>query len=152
MNCVLYMNPRSIAWLASVFVFVRLTGLASIPGAAPAEGYGLFELGIPHGADQSGAAVQPFAALTQKAVPAPFETSYARLVSDDGSVVIGTLDTRLYRWEAGVLEEVSESAWAKSLTPDGTVMVGVDRTASRRYGHAYRWTGSVGLDLGTLGG
>lgn len=147
------MKLYSLATMASVFALARLTGLASIPGAAPAEGYGLFELGIPHGAERSGAVAPAYGALGQKAAIKPFEYSYAYLVSHDGSVVIGTLDTRLYRWESGVLEEVSRSAWAKALTPDGTVMVGVDRTAfSGSYGHAYRWTGSVGLDLGTLGG
>lgn len=146
-----YMNFHSVARIASVFALARLSGLASLPAVAPAEGHGLFELGIPHGTEQSRAAVQSHAALTKKAATASVEMSYAYLISDDGSVVIGRLDSQLFRWENGTMVKVSTAAFGNAITPDGSVMVGSAETIPN-YSHAFRWVGSVGMDLGTLGG
>ena len=96
----------------------------------------------------------------------PDQTSVARGVSNDGSVVVGwrnsptSITQRAFRWtEAGGMADLGELiaggfSLATDVSLDGLVIVGQAASDTEfANGHAFRWTGADGMvDLGGFGG
>jgi len=95
--------------------------------------------------------------------------SYARDVSGDGSVVVGygfippenspTTGFRAFRWTSAGMENLGTLVGGtysagRGVSADGAVVVGHSGVpvGSFEFAHAFRWTGGVMTDLGTLGG
>lgn len=90
--------------------------------------------------------------------------SYARSVSDDGTVVVGysyeqnNVDIYAFRWtESGGLADIAiptaTSSYGYGVSADGSVVAGLVNLSGVGYYQAYRWTSSGGaVALGTLGG
>jgi probable HAF family extracellular repeat protein len=84
------------------------------------------------------------------------EMTDARLVSDDGSVIIiesmGMGTSNAYRWtEEGVLDLVDTFSWVNAMSSDGSTLVGGKYDGTNA--HAIRWDVTSGtLALGTLAG
>lgn len=123
------------AWHRVFFVSAAACVSATLQGAAPATGDGLFELGLPVGSG---------------------DYSYAHLVNADGSVVLGGSDLGAFQWRDGRVSRMrgsgAERFFPAAMTPDGRVIVGSARAGSGSDEHAFRLEGSVIQDLGTLGG
>lgn len=86
----------------------------------------------------------------------PSNYSFARSVSDDGSIVAGETNARVTRWtissgdSTAVVLSDNASVWGTTdLSADGSVIVGWSSTPSTD--SAWRWTPARGVDfLGTL--
>jgi len=113
-----------------VLALAGLPGLTALRAQTEAVGYGLFELDVSY--DPRGNFSNP------------------RLVSEDGSIVGGSVSGRGFRWENGVSSRLRWEGAPSAMTPDGTMFVGSAMISNRR--RAVRWVGLVGEQLGTLGG
>lgn len=84
------------------------------------------------------------------------EMTDARLVSDDGSVIIieamGIGTSKVYRWtEEGILSLADTFSWVDAMTSDGSTLVGGKYDGTNT--HAIRWDATKGAhDLGALAG
>jgi len=78
--------------------------------------------------------------------------SYAYGVSADGSVVVGASNSRAFRWQNGVMQDLGtdEASNAYGVSADGSVVVGWKSVNTRR--RAFRWQNGVMQNLGTLPG